>query len=106
MRIQVRNQVSKSLKKGRRHRPELNISFQPVENTVVGQVQIGDNLTMVRRVFCDPALQFDQKSGVLEKNRFDFGWRSRNMTQVLQRQIRNICRAVIPLLSAKEWYDF
>ena len=54
---------------GCRNRPELDIGLQALKDGVVRQVQIADDLAVVRRVLGHPPLQLDHQSDFREKNR-------------------------------------
>jgi hypothetical protein len=39
-----------------RNGPELNIDIQPLEDVLTGQVMVADDLAVLGRILCEPAL--------------------------------------------------
>jgi hypothetical protein len=98
VRIQLRKQISISPQQRGGYGPKLDVRFEPREDGFARQVRIADDLPVVGGIPGHPMFQLDHQARVLGQDRFDFRRGGCHAVQVLQRQVRNICRVAILLL--------
>ena len=87
-RIQIGLQKAVLLKQSRRDGSERDIVLQAVEDCFFRQIVVRDQLSVIGRIFCDPALEFEHQTWITMKDGHNLAHSRGDALHVLAGQFR------------------